>query len=82
MPDLSLSSLTVGQTVHFTGLGYGCDMVLTDVGPMRLDHLSRPYRTASLVRADDAGHSLHLTIHDGTMRALSLVQAHVHARAA
>jgi hypothetical protein len=71
MPDLSLSSLTVGQTVHFTGLGYGCDMVLTDVGPLRADHLGRPCRTASLRCAHDPGRALHLTIHAGNAAAFA-----------
>jgi hypothetical protein len=62
MAPFDFTDLRPGDRLHYAGLGYGCDMVLTDVGPLSADHLGRPCRTASMVRADNAGHSLHMTI--------------------
>jgi hypothetical protein len=48
-------------------------MVLTNVGPLRADHLGRPCRTVSLRCAHDAGRALHLTIHSGNAAAFARI---------
>jgi hypothetical protein len=73
MPPFDFTDLRPGDALHYAGLGYGCDMVLTDVGPLRADHLGRPCRTVSLIWAHDPGRALHMTIHAGNASAFSRI---------
>lgn len=73
MPPFDFTDLRPGDRLHYAGRGYGCDMVLTDVGPLRADHLGRPCRTVSLRCAHDPGRALHLTIHAGNAAAFARI---------
>jgi len=71
MAPFDFTDLRPGDRLHYAGLGYGCAMVLTNVGPLRADHLGRLCRTVSLHLAGDPGRALHLTIHAGNAAAFA-----------
>jgi hypothetical protein len=73
MPPFDFTDLKPGDVLHYAGLGYGCAMVLTDVGPLRADHLGRPCRTVSLHPAGDPCRALHMTIHAGNAAAFARI---------